>query len=88
MVCETYANTIHRTPVIRVVAVVMQPRPVPACARDGARMVAGRNAAGAAKEGMPLENMNARAAVKCCSATSCSFGKLQADKLHLKPKRW
>ena len=79
MVCETYANTIHRTPVIRVVAVVMQSRPEPACARDVTGMVVRRYVAGAAKEGMPLENMNTRGAVKCCVATSCTCNRNGGD---------
>ena len=66
-----YANTIHRTPLIAVVAVVMRPRP-DAARSDATGTVVGRGRALAAKEGMALGDMMARGAVKCCSATSCS----------------
>jgi hypothetical protein len=66
-----YANTIHRTPLIAVVAVVMRPRP-DAARSDATGAVVGRGRAWAAKEGMPLGDMMARGAVKCCGAASCS----------------
>ena len=69
---RNYANTIHRTPLIAVVAVVMRPRPEPARAGDATGMVVGRSDADAAKEDMALGDMNTLGAVKCCSATSCT----------------
>ena len=68
-----YANTIHRTPLIAVVAVViMRPTPASASACDDAEAVDWRSDAGLTKEDMPLGDPMTPGAVKCCTATSCS----------------
>lgn len=65
-----YANTIHRTPLIAVMAVVMRPRPATPAVGDGARAGVRRTVAREAAEGMALGDMMARGAVKCCSAAT------------------